>query len=316
MENAPIVLFVYNRPWHTRQTIEALQKNTLAKESELFIYSDGPKNEKAVFEVTKVRDYIKAVDSFRKVIIVERDCNWGLAKNIIEGVTKTVDKYGKVIVLEDDLVTSPLFLNFMNNALESYLSEKHVWHISGWNYPIEPEGLPEAFFWRLMNCWGWGTWADRWQHFEKNPKKLIDTWSRDKIKAFDLDGVAGSWSQILANFRGKINTWAVFWHASIFEHNGLCMNPAVSYVNNIGHDGSGQNCGRSNVYTTELNKKNIKSFPSVLEEHTDAVNRIKRFYIAMRPSLLCRFLNRIKNADFSLMEIYLKLMPILRKVKT
>jgi GT2 family glycosyltransferase len=116
-KQAPIALFVYNRPWHTRQTVEALKKNELASESELFIYSDAPKNGKAKEKVKEVREYIKTIDGFKKVTIIERENNWGLADSIIDGVTKIVNEYGKIIVLEDDLVTSPYFLKFMNEAL-------------------------------------------------------------------------------------------------------------------------------------------------------------------------------------------------------
>ncbi len=117
MSLSPIVLFVYNRPWHTQKTIEALQKNELASESELFIYSDAAKNETAIHAVEKVRNYIKKTTGFKKITIIERDKNWGLANSIIDGVTTIVNQYEKIIVLEDDLLTSPYFLRFMNEAL-------------------------------------------------------------------------------------------------------------------------------------------------------------------------------------------------------
>ena len=120
MTLAPIVIFVYNRPNHTRQTVEALRKNELANESELFIYADAPKNENAVVKVNEVREYIKSVDGFKKVTIIHREKNWGLANSIIDGVTKIVNEYGKIIVLEDDLITSPNFLSFTNQALDFY----------------------------------------------------------------------------------------------------------------------------------------------------------------------------------------------------
>jgi hypothetical protein len=167
VNKAPIILFVYNRPWHTKQTVEALQKNELAKDSELFIYSDAPRDASAEQAVQEVREYIRNIDGFKNITIVERDENWGLAKSIIDGVTKIVNEYGKVIVLEDDHVTSKYFLNYMNDALEFYKDTKEVWHISGWNYPLG--GIfssKKTFLWRVMNCWGWATWADRWQHFE------------------------------------------------------------------------------------------------------------------------------------------------------
>ena len=142
---SPIVLFVYNRPWHTQQTVEALQKNELAKESELFIYSDAAKSKEAEKSVNEVRKYIQTIIGFKKVIIIKREKNWGLADSIIDGVTKIVNEYGKIIVLEDDLVTSPYFLKFMNEALVFYKDKEKVWHISGWNYPIETNKLDDVF---------------------------------------------------------------------------------------------------------------------------------------------------------------------------
>ena len=237
---APIVLFTYNRLYHTKQTIEALSKNELANESELIIYSDGAKNIEVKQKVKEVREYLKTIqdlDAFKSVTIIEREKNFGLANSIIDGVTKIVNKYGKIIVLEDDIVTSKYFLKFLNDALEYYKEKKELWHISGWNYPISSDGLDDVFLWRLMNCWGWATWSDRWQYFEKNPKKLIKTFSKKDIKRFNLDGYYNAWSQVKENYKGKINTWAIFWYAIIFEHNGLCLNPTQSFVQNIGHDG-------------------------------------------------------------------------------
>ena len=165
---APIVLFVYNRPLHTKQTIEALQKNELAKESELFIYSDAPKSSEVQSDVDEIREYIKSINGFKKVTIVERDENWGLANSIIDGVTKIVNEYGKIIVLEDDLVTSPYFLRFMNDSLARYETEERVWHISGYSQPFNKLNIKEHFFIKPTTCWGWGTWLNRWNFFKKD----------------------------------------------------------------------------------------------------------------------------------------------------
>jgi len=167
---APIVLFVYNRPAHTERTLSALKKNTLAQESDLIIYSDAAKTEAAFDAVADVRRIIRDTTGFRSVTVREAQSNKGLAASIIDGVTSVINEYGSAIVLEDDIETSPYFLKFMNDALSKFQGDERVWHISGWNYPIDLEGLPETFFWRVMNCWGWATWADRWRAFEKKPK--------------------------------------------------------------------------------------------------------------------------------------------------
>jgi len=256
---APILLFVFARPNHTQKTLEHLAKNHLANNSDLIIYSDAARNENEIEAVEKVRSIIDATQGFRSVTVVKREVNYGLARNIIEGVSDVIKKYECTIVLEDDLVTSPNFLTFMNEALERYNEEKQVWHISGWNYPIDTEDLGDAFFTRVMNCWGWATWHDRWQHFEKNTEKIIKEFNDKDIYEFDLENSGVFWSQILLNQQKKINTWAIYWYASIFRNNGLCLNPAISYIDNIGHDGSGTHGSNSIEIYTNTTKLNTKS---------------------------------------------------------
>ncbi|HEO98698.1 MAG: glycosyltransferase [Campylobacterales bacterium] len=295
MNLAPIVLFCYNRPDHTRQTIEALQKNELAKESELFIFSDAAKNEDAVEKVNEVRRYIKAINGFKKVTVTERGKNWGLADSIIDGVTKIINEYGKIIVLEDDLVTSPYFLKFMNEALEFYKNEKKVWHISGWNYPIKTDGLEDVFFWRLMNCWGWATWSDRWSYFERDIDKTIKEFSKADIKKFNLDDAENFWQQVMLNKEGKINTWAIFWYATIFKQNGLCLNPIQTFVENIGHDGSGIHCSENNGFINNLSKKKNIIFIDNFKESKIAIESLKDFYWNQKRPLLQRVFNKINK---------------------
>lgn len=301
---APIALFVYNRPNHTRLTIEALLINKLAQESDLYIFSDAPKNDLARKAVAEVRSYIKTISGFKKITIIERDTNWGLAKSIIGGVTTLCSQYGRVIVLEDDIVTNQFFLSFMNMALEKYALEPSVWHISGWNYPIDSGGLKDAFFWRFMNCWGWATWNDRWVNYEKNPKHLIDTWTNADIKRFNLSGAQNAWWQVKANYAGKLNTWAIFWYATIFKHNGLCLNPSISMVENIGLDGTGENCGVSNIFDAKkLGSKQIE-LPNEIQESTLALNRIILFYKSSNN--LINKSKRILTAISNLLTKYLK----------
>jgi acetyltransferase-like isoleucine patch superfamily enzyme len=274
---APIVLFVFNRPEHTKHTVEALVKNELAKESELIIYSDAPKNGQSNEKIEEVRAYIKTITGFKKVTIFERTENWGLADSIIDGVTNIVNKYEKIIVLEDDIVTSPSFLKFMNDCLEYYKKEDKVWHISGWNYPIKNKHINDVFLWRGMNCWGWATWANRWKYFEKAPIKLIKDFSAKEIREFNLDGYQNFWSQVTDNFKSNSNTWAVFWYATIFKAKGLCLNPSKSYVSNIGVDGTGLNSGSVDHYQINLNNNQNLNLYSVLIEDPSAVIQIKKF---------------------------------------
>ena len=291
---APIVLFVYNRPKHTRQAIEALAANYLSNESELFIYSDAPKDQQISERVEAVRSLIKDIQGFKSVTIIERDSNWGLANSIIDGVTNIINQYGRVIVLEDDIVVSPYFLNFINGALDYYINEKQVWHISGWNYPVNPEGLEDAFFWRTMNCWGWATWKDRWQYFEKDANKLIADFNKNDIFRFNVNGTENMWGQVLKNESGKINTWAIFWYASIFKNKGLCMNPTVSFVRNIGFDGTGVHCGNTSSFSNNiLLEKDINFSTILIKEDIDALKRIVEFNKKQKRSFFYKGINKL-----------------------
>ena len=293
MTLAPIVLFVYNRPWHSQQTIEALQKNELSSESELFIYSDAPKAEKDQEKVQEVHDYVHSIGGFKKITIIERVENWGLANSIIDGVTAIVNQYGKIIVLEDDIVTSPCFLRYMNDALDYYQDEGKVMHISGWNYPINTEGLPQTVFLRATSCWGWATWSRAWQFFDKNPQKLLETFTKKDRYNIDFNGTAGMWSQVTGNLSGKLNTWAIFWYASVFKVNGLCLHPTNSLVENIGHDGSGVHCGASDLYNVVLSDKSVAHFSDDITESSITMDRIQRSLLSNKKSLFKRVLNKL-----------------------
>ncbi len=296
MTPAPIALFTYNRPEHTRQTLEALKKNSLAKASHLFIFSDGPKSPLDEELVKEVRNHIRNIDGFKEITTIERDENRGLASSITDGVTRLVDECGRVIVLEDDMITSPAFLTFMNSALEYFKLKKRVWHISGWNYPIDPTGLPDTFLWRVMNCWGWATWADRWQFYEKDTKTLINNFTKQDIYRFNLDGCEDFWGQVLANRSGAINTWAIYWYATIFLNQGLCLNPAWSYVKNIGLDGSGIHCGNDpSLNRRRLNTKTHVRFPKKLEEDKEALKAIKKYFSSRKRPLLTRIVNKLSK---------------------
>jgi hypothetical protein len=298
MSFSPIVLFVYNRPLHTQKTIEALQNNTLAIHSNLFIYSDEAKNDDDRKSVDEVRTYIDNVDGFKKVTIIKRDKNWGLASSIIDGVTKIVDEYKKIIVLEDDLVTSPYFLKFMNDALEFYKDEEKVWHISGWSYPIDIDDLDEVFLWRLMNCWGWATWDNKWKYYRKDIDKTISEFNKEDIKIFNLDSAENFFGQIIANKERKINTWAIFWYATIFKEDAFCLNPSQTFVENIGHDGSGVHCGEIDTFKCNLSKQNTIKFINKVEENPIALERIQNFYKIQKKSLVVRVINKFSRIIF------------------
>lgn len=293
VENAPIVLFVFNRPKHTQITLNALLENKLACDTDIFIYADAPRNVADFEKTEEVKRLIYGTTGFKSITVIEREENYGLARNIIDGVTTVCEKYGRTIVLEDDIVTSPAFLQYMNNALSHYENNMNVWHISGWNYPIDPSGLPECFLWREMSCWGWGTWNNRWKHYKKNPLALTKEFTAKDIREFNLDGHHNFWSQVIGNLNGTMNTWAIFWYATIFSNNGLCLNATTSLVKNIGFDDSGENCGSGDVFSGKISLAAPSQFPSEISENNNVVYRIKKFYKFIKIKKTISYINKI-----------------------
>ena len=252
MTTAPILLFVYNRPDHSRQTLDALRQNTLAAESTLYIYSDAARSEADTESVNEVRKVIHSVEGFKEVNIIERDKNWGLARNIIDGVTNMVNKYGRVIVLEDDLVTSPHFLQFMNEALETYHDEPRVGHIYACEY-TQNKALPDTYLIRFCGSWGWATWDRAWKHFNPDGQYLLDELKRRKLThTFDFNGTYRYTRMLQRQVEGKNNSWAIRWNASLFLSDMLALNAGKSLVRNIGFDGSGTHCGSERLYDSVL----------------------------------------------------------------
>ncbi len=270
---APIILFTYKRIDVLKKTIEALKNNVYADSSILYVFSDAPKGENDRTMVEEVRKYLHSIDGFKKIKIIERKKNYGLANNIISGVTKIVDRYGKVIVLEDDIVTSKFFLQYMNDALKIYENNEKVMEISGFAYPIKKNNYPETAFLHFADCWGWGTWKRSWDLFERNPKKLISEFSIKDIYHFNLEDGFDQWGQVVQNYQGKLYTWAVFWAACIYKAKGLMLYPYKSLVTNVGFDGSGEHGETDREYNFILADTPVKCFPVEIKE--DSVLRGK-----------------------------------------
>lgn len=252
MAPAPITLFTFNRPWHTRRTVEALLDNAGAADSDLIIYADGARSEKDAEALAEVRAYLQTISGFKSVRLIERDKNWGLAASIIEGVTDTVTQYGRVIVVEDDLVTSPHFLTYMNAALDKFEAIDEVISVHGYCYPVEAE-LPEAFCLPGADCWGWATWARGWSLFNEDGAALLQALETDGlVDAFDYDG-SFPYSKMLKNqIAGKNNSWAIRWYASAFLAGKLTLYPGQSLVHNIGNDDSGTHAAGTHSYDVSL----------------------------------------------------------------
>lgn len=276
---APILLFVYNRPGHTRRVIESLKSNAEASASPLIIYADQARGEADASRVEEVRRYIRSIDGFGQIKIIERTENWGLARNIIDGVSTQVNAYGRVIVLEDDLVVSPYFLRFMNDALETYKDEERVGHIQACDFTKDPS-LPDTFLIKWTGSWGWATWARAWKHFNPDGKALLaQLEARHLTRTFDFNGNYPFTRMLRRQIAGKNNSWAIRWNASLFLADILSLNVGKSLVQNTGFDGTGTNCGGGGLYASDLWMHPLPVVPiSPVVEHTEARRAFARYY--------------------------------------
>ncbi len=296
---APIVLFVYNRPRHTLQTLEALRKNDLADESKLYIYSDGPNEsaeEDTLLKIKQTREIIKSKQWCKEVIIIEKDKNAGLADSIVNGVTDIINIHGKIIILEDDIITSSGFLSYMNQALNLYENEKKVMHISGYMYPLKLKKSTSLFL-NVVTPWGWGTWKDRWQFYDNDANNLLKKLKNvDFFNQTDFNAGFGNefYNQLIANADEKLKTWAVKWHSSIFLKRGFCLHPAQSLVNNIGFDNSGTNCESNKFYQISKLKKKVLIIKIPITKDNDALKKFQKFYLKIIKS---------NNSHFNILKL-------------
>mgnify|MGYP001851470698 CR=1 FL=1 len=255
---APIVLFVYNRPDHTKRTVEALAKNKLAQYSNLYIISDGYKDENQKDKVISVREYIHSIESkkmFKKVEVIENVKNKGLATSIISGVSLILNLYDKIIVLEDDLVVSSDFLEYMNRALIFYEKKNNVWSVSGYTpelycllkYDKDVYASPRGC------SWGWGTWKNRWCKVDWKVRDYELFKRNRKMKKEFLKGGPDMVKMLEDQMNGKIDSWAIRWCYQECKEQMITIYPRVSRVQNIGCDNTGTHCGYSNMYDVHLN---------------------------------------------------------------
>ena len=299
----PIAFFAFNRPFHTYKTLKSLSNNLLAKETEIFAFIDGPRNNTEIHLVNNVEKIIKSFSQeFKNITVNRASKNITAGTNIRNGISSVLLQNERVIVLEDDICVSKYFLDFMNMALKKYENQKKVWHINGFNLPNSSKLTQDCFFTRSMQFWGWGTWKDRWEKFKDDslstdPFYLISKFSKKDIKKFNLDLKHNiHWSMVLANSNGTLpNTLDVFWYAFIFMNDGLCLCPRISLTRNIGHDGSGDNCPLDDkIIKAKINQSLINSFPDEIKEDPKGLYDMQSYY-NKKFSLKNRVLNKLKR---------------------
>jgi hypothetical protein len=250
--------------------LESLRLNAGTQGSPIHVFCDGARSPADAAEVARTRKIVRELAP-EGAEVVERDANLGLARSIIAGVSMLADRYGRVVVLEDDLVLSPLALEYFNAALERYRDEQRVMHVSGYMYPVKAT-LPESFFYREATCWGWATWARAWKYFEPDGKKIrafIE--ERNLRREFDAQGSMSFFKMLEQQIGGQIDSWAIRWYGSMRMRDGLALHPGHSLVQNKGYDGSGEHSIRSDVFDVDLGAAPIREFPQSIEESRQAL---------------------------------------------
>jgi hypothetical protein len=288
---APIALFAYNRPLHTRRLVGSLEQNPEARSSDLYVFSDGARDASAEPAVREVRDFARGISGFRTVTIVERQHNLGLADSIIEGVTTLCERHGQVVVLEDDLVVSPHFLRFMSDSLSLYAEQPRVMHVSACAYPVKHSLTTDTYFLRVPLCWGWGTWDRAWRSYRRDLSLMAEFTKRMRHE-FDFDGTYSYWQQLALNKSGHIRTWFVFWYAALYLSGGLALFPREPLAQNLGFDSTGVHCGATGVFDIKLGAGPVRVEPIPIVESHDAFDAHRRYFESISPSLAMRVRSR------------------------
>ena len=285
-DKAPIALFTFNRPEHTRAALESLAKNPEFLTSSLYIYCDGAKSDSDSARVEETRELVRDWPHPDKKVI-ERDRNWGLANSIIDGVTRLSATHGQVIVMEDDLVVSRYFLEYMNSALDKYRDDDRVISIHGYSFPIR--GLPEAYFLKGMGSWGWATWKRGWDLFEPDAQKLYDELLERKLMhRFNVNGAYPYRRMLRDQIHGRVDSWAVRWYASALTLDKLSLYPGRSLVHNIGLDGSGIHCDDYDGFATDVSTTPIDLEGLTVSENMEALEALRKFTRSARNKKLIR----------------------------
>lgn len=311
MQPAPIAFFPYKRKDLSELTINHLLKNKLAKDTDLIIFADGPKTEKDVEKVENVRHYLKTISGFKSIELNFSEKNKGLANSIIKGVNSVLDKYGKVIVIEDDIVVNENFLEFMNLALEKYQNNEKVCCINGYQFPLKKTNhLPDTFFLKGAECWGWGTWQRAWQDVEWDGKKLLkEIRAKDLQKEIDFNNNYPFVKMLEDQINGRNNSWAIRWYISSFLKNRLCLYPKKTLVQNIGFESiDGSHCiGKKTGKEVTINLENhLPSLTDKIEINVDGYNEIAKFHKKSKINLIRKIFNKLYRVFESYKKICIR----------
>ena len=302
----PIILFTYNRPWHTEQVLQALEKNELADQSHLIVFVDGPKANASEEQLKKIKQVRELVQSKKWCGSVEyhiAEQNIGCRNSIIAGITQVLSTYEAAIILEDDIVTSPYFLKYMNTCLNYYRVFKSVISISGYNLPPNRIKIPNEYKYDVyvslrQQNWGWGTWRDRWESVDWD-KNFIKDFIADKtlVEAFNRGGDDLS-KMLQEEYEGKSDAWDIQFTFHHFKHHGVSIIPCKSYTNNVGLDSSGThtiNQHTSSFFNDLSMAAENPKLLNIVYEDIRLINAFYNAYSAKKRPLWQKAINRLSR---------------------
>lgn len=278
-ELAPIILFVYNRPEHTKKVVEGLLLNSEASNSELFIFADGPKptiSEKGLKDLKRVREYIHTISGFKEIHIDESDINRGLANATIRGCSKVINKYGRMIVMEDDDVPNKYFLSYINRCLDVFKDDEHVWCVSGYTDTslLPPNDGEDLFFVNRPSSWGFGTWKRCWDKVIWDLPTLRGLVSYKKLMN-DFDKWGGTDSSYIMKdlMNGRNSSWSIRYNFAAFLNHSYTILPNKTLIENIGCDGTGTHCGLIEYHLDMMEREVIIPDKILFDKKRDALLR-------------------------------------------
>ncbi len=308
---SPIVLFIYNRPLHTQRVLDGLANNPESKQSILYIFSDGLKENAPLNDldlINQTRAVVENESRFKEVIIIKNDKNKGLANSIIDGVNLVLSSFEKIIVIEDDILPQKGFLKYMNEALNLYEATDEIGCIHAWNYTFNKNSIKQStFLLKGADCWGWGTWKRAWDLFESNGSLLLNEIQSNNLEfEFDRKNTHAFTNMLKDQIVGKNNSWAIRWHASLFLANKFCVHPRIPIVKNIGFDGSGTHCDNSDILQITTNKINLnmiyrfkeseefyQSYSLGVKKKTNIMGKIKSVLSLILPPVFIIFCRKV-----------------------
>lgn len=289
---APIAVFAYNRPHHLNRLFDCLFANELFSRSPVFVFSDGPRDQENRAAVVATRSVARGRLGSRGQIIASEE-NKGLAQSIIAGVTDLCNRFGRVIVFEDDLVLHSRCLDFLNAALRHYANDASIQHVNAYRYPLPAASVP--YLSRLASSWGWATWQRAWTNCEFDAAKLVHAIrDADLISALDFEGTFPYYRMLRSQARGEIDSWAIRWYASILLRGGLAVCPNASLVSNHGFDNTGVHCGVSSTYEVDLGAAS-EEWPIALSEDMLAFRQMQAFFQTVQGGFTRRLVGKLKR---------------------